>query len=151
LVMEPVPPYLKNARKRVLQTPRYYFFDLGVRNALARMPLSSELVNAQPGLLFEHAVMLEIIRRTRALRRDYRICFWRTSGGLEVDCVVDCGATVIPIEIKSARRVSRSDLSGLRSFLDDYAAVAPHGYVVTMGDAPERLDDTITAIPWHML
>jgi predicted AAA+ superfamily ATPase len=151
LVVETVAPYLKNARKRILQTPRYYFFDLGVRNALARVPMTPDLIQAQKGLLFEHAVMLEIIRRIRALRQDYRVCFWRTSGGYEVDCVIDCGTYVVPIEIKSARHVALADLHGLMTFLDDYAGVAKHGFVVFMGSAPEKLAPNITAIPWHML
>ncbi len=151
LVIERVEPYLKNARKRILQTPRYFFFDLGVRNALARLPLTADLVRAQKGILFEHAVVLELIRRCRALRKDYRVCFWRTSNGLEVDCVVDCGTTVLPIEIKSARRVALSELRGLRTFLEDYSDLAPHGYVVTMGDQPEALAENITALPWRMI
>ena len=151
LVIERVEPYLKKARKRILQTPRYFFFDLGVRNALARLPLTPDLVQAQKGILFEHAVVLELIRRCRALRKDYRVCFWRTSNGLEVDCVVDCGAMVIPIEIKSARRVALSELRGLRAFLEDYSDVAPHGYVVTMGDRPEALAENIMALPWRMI
>jgi predicted AAA+ superfamily ATPase len=91
-----------SARKRILQTPRYFFFDLGVRNALARLPLTPDLERAQKGILFEHAVVLELIRRCRALRKDY------------------------------------SD-------------VAPHGYVVTMGDQPEALAENVTALPWRMI
>lgn len=105
LVVERVDPYLKNARKRILSTPRCYFFDMGVRNALARLPLDSAGVLAQKGSLFEHAVVLEIIRRVRAKRADYKVCFWRTAGGAEVDCIVDMGNKVIPIEIKSSRSV----------------------------------------------
>jgi predicted AAA+ superfamily ATPase len=151
LIVERVEPFLKKARKRLFHGNRYFFFDLGVRNALARAPLSPELANVQKGRLFEHAVMLEIIRRIRALQRDFRVCYWRTATGLEVDCVIDCGETVIPIEIKSARQVGLSDVSGLSAFLKEYARIAPRGYVVTMGELPERLSDSVTAVPWHYL
>lgn len=151
LVVERVEPYLKNARKRLLATPRYYFFDLGVRNAVARLPLERGLITAQKGLLFEHAVVLEIIRRVRALRRNYRVHFWRTAGGAEVDCVIDAGTHVIPIEIKAARRVRLSDVTGLVRFLADYPSVARQGYVVTMGTHAERLADNILAVPWKDL
>ena len=151
LVVERVEPYLKNARKRLLATPRYYFFDLGVRNAVAGLPLERGLVTAQRGQLFEHAVVLEIIRRVRALRRNYRVHFWRTAAGAEVDCVIDTGTDVIPIEIKAARRVRLSDVSGLVRFLDDYRSIARQGYVVTMGSEAERLAKNILAIPWTEL
>ncbi len=149
LVMERVEPYLKNARKRILSSSRYYFFDIGVRNALAKMPLSSELFNTQKGVLFEHAVILELISRCRALDKDYKVCYWRTSAGAEVDCILDLGQKVIPIEIKAGKKVRLSDIRGLSIFLEEYAGVADSGYVVTMGERPERLSKNIVAVPWN--
>jgi predicted AAA+ superfamily ATPase len=151
LVIERVEPYLKNARKRIVSSNRYYFFDLGIRNILARFPVTADLVNVQKGVLFEHAVMLEIIRRIRALNKNYRICYWRTSAGAEVDCVIDMGSRVIPIEIKGSSVVAQSEIKGLRSFLSDYSRIAKHGYVITMGDRKAKIADNITAIPWSCL
>ncbi len=151
LVLERIDPYLKNSRKRILSMPRYYFFDIGVRNALARMPLESAAAQMLKGPLFEHAVMLEIIRRVRAMRKDWRVCFWRTAAGAEVDCIIDMGERVIPIEIKASRSVRKADVKGLSIFLADYPIVAKQGYVITMGDVPERLAENIVAIPWNFL
>ena len=151
LVIEKIEPFLKSARKRIFASPRYYFFDLGVRNALARLPFAKETINAQKGVLFEHAVMLEIIRRIRALNKNYKVNYWRTSAGAEVDCVIDLGQNVIPIEIKSSRNVSISDIKGLKIFLDDYKNIAKEGYVITMGERKERLAKNIIALPWFYL
>ena len=148
LVVEKIEPYLKNARKRILTSPRYYFFDIGVRNALARVPLTASLINIEKGKLFEHAVILEIIRRIRALNLDYKVCYWRTGGGAEVDCIIDTGAMVIPVEIKAGTRVSLSDVRGLLSFIDSYKKQVKHAYVITNGRLPEKLSDKITAVPW---
>lgn len=68
-----------------------------------------------------------------------------------MDCVIDCGDHVIPIEIKSAKRVALSDVKGLTTFLEDYKDLATHGYVVTMGDDAEKLTGNITAVPWFMM
>jgi len=151
LVMERIDPYLKNSRKRILSSPRYYFFDIGVRNSLARLPLDKNTVNAQKGILFEHAVVLEIIRRVRILNKNYKVCFWRTSGGAEVDCVIDLGNSVIPIEIKASKFIAMSELKGLKSFLADYNRVARRGYVITMAERKEKLAENITAVPWFEL
>jgi predicted AAA+ superfamily ATPase len=151
LVVERVEPYLKNGRKRILSSPRYYFFDIGVRNALARLPMDRKVISAQKGTLFEHAVMLEIIRRVKMLRKNYRVCFWRTAGGAEVDCVVDLGTRVIPIEIKSSKTVVASELKGLKNFLHDYKKQASVGYVITMGERKEKIADNIIALPWFDL
>lgn len=151
LVVEKIGPYLKNARKRILKSSRYYFFDIGVRNALARVPLTDDLVNAEKGKLFEHAVILELIRRIRSLNEDYKIYYWRTAGGAEVDCIIDTGASLIPIEIKASSRVLLSDVTGLLSFIKSYRGQIKHAYVVTNGRVPEKLSDMITVIPWRYL
>ncbi|MBM4145481.1 MAG: ATP-binding protein [Nitrospira sp.] len=151
LIVEKVEPYLKNARKRILTSPRYYFFDLGVRNALARIPLTESLINVDKGRLFEHAVILEIIRRIRAMNLDYKVNYWRTGAGAEVDCVIDTGSTVIPVEIKSGSKVTSSGLRGLSSFIDTYKERVKQAYVITDGRMPEKLTDKIMAIPWRFL
>jgi predicted AAA+ superfamily ATPase len=91
------------------------------------------------------------MRRIKALNRNYRVCYWRTSAGAEVDCVIDMGDRVVPIEIKSSSFVAPSEIKGLRSFLNDYGSIAGHGYVITMGGRKEALADNITAVPWFNL
>lgn len=151
LIVERVDPYVKNARKRVLSSSRYYFFDTGVRNALARLPLTPELLQAEKGKLFEHAVVLELLRRIRLLKSNHNLYYWRTSGGAEVDCVLERHDELIPIEVKSSAHISQRDLTGLRSFLADYGHKVKRAFVVTMGTRPEKIDDKIIAIPWQFL
>lgn len=149
LVVERIDPYLKNARKRILSSPRYYLFDLGVRNALARLPLEPGLLNAQKGVLFEHAVVLELARRIKTSNKTHRLYYWRTGAGAEVDLIVDTGKKLIPIEIKASNRVRLSELKGLRNFLEDYSEKATQGYVITMGGKKEKLSKNITSVPWN--
>jgi predicted AAA+ superfamily ATPase len=151
LIVERVDGFVKNARKRILSTSRYYFFDMGVRNALARLPLVPDILNVQKGVLFEHAVMLELIRRIRLLKTNHKVYYWRTSAGAEVDCVLESFDELIPIEIKSASNISASDLTGLRSFIADYGEKVKRAFVVTMGKRPEKVDDRITILPWQYL
>lgn len=58
-----VPAFSGSARKSVLSSPRFFFFDLGVRNAAAGLPLVEATVNAAPGLLFEHFVATQLWRK----------------------------------------------------------------------------------------
>lgn len=152
LIVEKVDPYLKNARKRILSSSRHFFFDLGVRNTLSRFPLVTGFVQTQKGILFEHAVILEIIRRIHVLNKNYTVHYWRTASGAEVDCVVDTGNKLIPIEIKSSDSVALSELKGLKIFLEDYRLSAEHGYVVSLSaKKKEMLAKNITLIPWNYL
>ncbi len=152
LIVEKVEPYLKSARKRILSSPRYYFFDIGVRNALSRLPLNQDLIHVQKGILFEHAVILEIIRRIKTLNKPYKVNYWRTAGGAEVDCIIDMGDKIIPIEIKTSANITGSDIRGLKIFLEDYKDRAPQGYIVSMeAKQKEKLTDNIILIPWDCL
>lgn len=151
MIVERVDPYVKNARKRILSTSRYYFFDTGVRNALARLPLIPELLKTQKGTLFEHAVILELIRRVRLQKTNHKLYYWRTSGGAEVDCILESPDELIPIEIKSASNVTSRDFTSLRSFIADYGDKVKQAYVVTMGTRPEKVDERITVLPWQYL
>ena len=151
LVIERVEPFLRNARKRILASPRYYFFDVGVRNTLARLPSGSGLAGAERGIAFEHLVVLEIRRRIRALGKQYHTYYWRTSGGAEVDCVIDMGDKVIPIEIKSGKSIGLLELKGLRNFLEEHRDIAPVGYVVMPDGNKEKLADNIFRIPFAEL
>ena len=148
LIVDRIDPYIINARKRIVSNPRYYFFDLGVRNILARLTLDNNLVNAQKGSLFEHAIIQEILRRVRILNKNYKVYYWRTYYGAEVDCIIDTGAKLIPIEIKAHGRIGKKDISGLVSFMAEYKDKAKEGYVITMGKYNEKITGGITAVPW---
>jgi len=151
LVVERLDPYTRDTRKRVLKTPRYYFYDTGVRNALARVPLTEDLLYVERGRLFEHAVILELIRRTRTLADDCRLYYWRTSGGAEVDCIIDTGRGLVPVEIKAGEHVSLSDVRGLLSFINAYPDRVKKAFVITGGRMPEMIHERIMAIPWQYM
>lgn len=148
LIIHQLPPFIKNTRKRIVKTPKYYFFDIGVKNAVADIPIEENLTNIDRGSLFEHFVILEMFRRQN-LKGDFKLYYWRTQSGLEVDLVIETNNKVIPIEIKSGKNIGLKDLSGLNTFLDDNKL--EKGYVVTMDQKPYKLSDRITIIPWNYL
>jgi predicted AAA+ superfamily ATPase len=147
-VVERIEPYLRNARKRLMATPRYYFFDPGVRNACAGLPLEPGLLATEGGRLFEHHIILETVRRIRLLDSTAKVHYWRTSHGAEVDMVVDLGDELVPIEIKYTANVRRGDLTGIKSFLEDYGRKVRMAWVVSLAPKPRKIDDKITVIPW---
>jgi predicted AAA+ superfamily ATPase len=142
-----VPAFSRSARKQVLSTPRVLFFDLGVRNAIARQPLTPDLERAVGGRLFEQWVGITLHRWLSYHAPAFRLTTWRTRHGAEVDYVIDAGRTVLPIEVKYGSKVGRSDLRGLRRFLDEHPRLAPRGLVVFTGAGPEEIDRDILAVP----
>ncbi len=146
-----IPAFGAAGRKRVLTTPKFLFCDNGLRNAAARYRFSSDLLKAQRGLLFENWVGQELMHRCLYAGRAYRISFWRTAHGAEVDYVLETPEETIPIEVKATTAPSRKDASHLELFLDTYPERARRGYVVCRCRAPRRLTPRIEAIPWSCL
>jgi uncharacterized protein len=144
-----VPAWSRSPRKNVLSTPRFYMFDLGVRNAAAG-PVSRAAVSANPGALFEQWVGIEIWKRLQ-YRGDGAMHFLRTKDGAEIDFIVEIGRNAIPIEVKWTDRPTLQDCRHLRTFLDEHSSIARRGYVVCRCPRPMQLDDRITALPWSHL
>lgn len=146
-----IPAFGAAGRKRVLTTPRFLFFDNGVRNAAAHLRLDSDLLKTQKGLLFENWVGQELIHRCLYAGRTYRLSFWRTAHGAEVDYVLETPDEVIPIEVKASESPSEADARHVKLFLTTYPDRARRGYVVCRCSAPRRLTESIEAIPWSYL
>jgi len=116
-------PYLKSERKRMSQQPKFYFFDNGVTRALLGT-LQDPPTPLEQGRLFEQWILQEIVRMNEYDQKDWKLFFWRTSHGAEVDIVISRGAKLLyAIECKYKPEPSSADLSGLRSFHDSHPDV----------------------------
>jgi predicted AAA+ superfamily ATPase len=137
-------------RKSLLSTERFFFFDLGVRNAAAELPIGAAAVRANPGPLFEQWVGIELWKRLR-YRGGGRLHYLRTKGGAEVDFIVARGGRLVPIEVKWSEHPTARDARHLRAFLDEHPGKAGRGYIVCRCAEPLAIDDRVTALPWSLL
>jgi predicted AAA+ superfamily ATPase len=137
-------------RKSLLSTERFFFFDVGVRNAAAELPLSTAAVRANPGPAFEQWVGIELWKRLQYLGGG-KLHYLRTKGGAEVDFIVARGGRLVPIEVKWTERPTVADARHLTAFLDEHPTRARKGYVVCRCHVPLALTDRVMAIPWACL
>ncbi len=128
-----VPAFSGSPHKSALTTPRFFFFDNGVRNAAADIPLVESSVNTDPGYFFEHWVAGQLWRELSYTRAG-TLLYYRTSDGAEVDFVVQTNRELIPIEVKWT----------------DHPCCA-RGYLVSRCPYMLDLGNHITAIPWWMI
>jgi predicted AAA+ superfamily ATPase len=138
-----VPAYTKRAKRRVIQAPRFYFFDLGLVNDLAKRgrltPGSTEYGHA-----FEHFLFTEL-RAHASYRGDgYPIAYWRTASGIEVDFVL--GEAEVAIEAKSTDRPTSDHLKGLRAWREEHPRC--RCLLVCRTPRPSRMEDGIEVLPW---
>ncbi len=109
-------PYLRSERKRMSRQPKFYFFDNGVTRALLGT-LKDPPTPVERGRLFEQWVVQEVFRFNEYHQKDWKLSFWRTSHGAEVDLLIGRGLKLLyAIECKFKPQISASDLSGLKSF-----------------------------------
>lgn len=146
-----LPAFGAHSRKRLLLSPKFLFFDTGVRNAAARLAFSKSLLQTQAGQLFENWVGLELMHRCFYAGRSYRLSFWRTVHHAEVDYILETPEEYIPIEVKWTESPREADARHLKLFLAEYPAKAHRGYIVCRCPEPRQLAQNITAIPWSTL
>ncbi len=116
-------PYIKSQRKRMSHQPKFYFFDNGVTRALLGT-LKDQPSRIEHGRLYEQWFIQEIFRQNEYYQKDWKLFFWRTSHGAEVDLLICRGTKILyAIECKMSPHPSPSDLSGLRSFHAVYPKV----------------------------
>ena len=102
-------PYHANIRKRMVKSPKLYFYDVGLVSYLLGIQ-SADQIATHPlrGQLFENAVVVEALKhRFNRGRRD-NLSFFRDSNQLECDLFYETGHGIGAIEIKSGATISSS-------------------------------------------
>lgn len=112
-----IPAYTKTQKRRLVQAPRFYFFDVGLAQHLLHHT-ALQRGTVEYGHAFEHFVIQELIAWLGYNHKREPLSYWRTHTGIEVDAVL--GDAEVAIEIKSVEEVLPKHLKGLRSFGEDY-------------------------------
>ena len=137
-------PFGKSPSRRLVQHPRFYFFDGGVLNGLlGNFAVSGDRM----GRLFEHLVINQIFHEASARDQDIRLTSYRTEHGAEVDLIFERGGETWAIEIKASQSVRTEELGGLRSFRD-YHGQKHRACVFYMGTVQKNLNG-VELWPWQ--
>lgn len=107
-----IPAYQDAEKRKTVQAPKFYYFDVGVTNYLLHR---KNLVRGtvEFGHAFEHLVMQELMAYIGYRRRESKLTYWHTYTGFEVDAIIDKS---LAIEIKSSENLQNRHLKGLRAF-----------------------------------
>ena len=112
-----IPAFTKKAKRKVVQSPRFYLFDVGVTNyLLGRTNLRRGTTDY--GHAFEHIVIQELVAYLNYTDNPNKLSYWRTYTQVEVDVIL--GDAKVAIEIKSVEEVLPKHLKGLKSFADEH-------------------------------
>ena len=144
-----LPPHHRNFNKRLVKTPKLYFYDTGLAAWLLGVQSADQIaIHSQRGALFETWVVGELLKGRYNRSLPSNLFFWRDNTGNEVDVIVDQGLTLMPIEIKSGQTISVDYFSGLRKWLTWAGVEAGNPYLIYGGDeGQERRDGEV--VPWR--
>jgi predicted AAA+ superfamily ATPase len=145
LVGRYLPAFRKRSKRRVIEAPKFYFFDLSPVIHLTRrgqVEPGSELF----GRAFEHFIWMELVAHADYSGVCYPMAYWRTASGFEVDFMLGDGE--VAVEVKSSALVDDSQLKGIRAVREDHAV--PRGIVVSLDPEVRRTADGIEILPWRI-
>lgn len=110
-------PYHKNFNKRVVKTPKLYFYDTGLACHLLNIKKGGDLMlNPYKGNLFENLIIAELQKQSDHNSLNKEFYFWRDSNGHEVDLVSMVGLQYDIYEIKSSKTILSDHFAGLKHF-----------------------------------
>jgi len=139
-----IPAFRKRPKRRVIQSPKFYLFDVGVANALLQR---GKIVKGSEtfGRAFEHFILQELLAHSHYSGQDYPVTHWRTASQIEVDFIL--GDHEIALEIKGVEQAASHHLKGLKAFRDEYTT--RHTILVSLDAKPRRAGD-ILILPWDV-
>ena len=110
-------PFHNSFNKRVLKTPKLYFYDTGVASFLLNIRNANDLKNHfSKGALYENFVINELMKNCYNKRVQPNFHFFRDSNGNEVDLIIEQAGFTYSVEIKSAKTINDSFFKGLNYY-----------------------------------
>jgi predicted AAA+ superfamily ATPase len=139
-----ITPWRKVRNRRLIETEKFYLFDVGVTNYLARR--APRIGTPEFGNSFEHYILMELKAYQAYRNPELDIRYWRTSTGFEVDFVLD--DMNVAIEVKASQRVHSTHTRGLRALLEEHTV--KRAVIVSLEKQQKKLDSSIEVMPWQV-
>ena len=112
-----LPPFFKNIGKRLIKSPKIYFYDPGLAAFLMDINNSGQIdTHPLKGNLYETMILSELVKNRFNQGMINNLLFYRDSNGNEVDVIIPSGNSYTAIEIKASKTITNSFFKGLKNF-----------------------------------
>ena len=144
-----VQPFYENFNKRIIKSPKYYFYDSGLLCYLLGISDVAQLdLHHYYSNIVENALMADLYKkRTNAGQRPV-FWFWQDQQGNEVDLLIEENGRLMAIEIKSSQTFNTRLLSGLKRWEQVKGAVGSENYLIYAG-IQEMALESCRLLPWE--
>ena len=142
-------PWFSNYNKRIIKTSKLYFYDTGLASNLLGIKSSDELdIHFMRGSLFENLIISELAKAFYNAGQRPSLYFWRDNSGNEIDCLIESGQKLIPVEIKSGTTISGDWLKGIRFFQKLTGNVNPENSFLIYGGLENQIQPDCNVVSW---
>jgi predicted AAA+ superfamily ATPase len=137
-------PWRKTPNRRMVESEKFYLFDVGLANYLSRQ--QPKVGSREFGKSFEHYILMELKAYQAYRNPELPLHYWRTSSGVEIDFIL--GDMECAIEIKTSTRIDHHAAKALKSLHDDHTV--KRSMIVSFESEPKKLSTNIECLPWKM-
>jgi uncharacterized protein len=140
-------PYYENYGKRVIKSPKIYFYDTGLVCYLLGIDSEKELsTHSAVGSIFENMIVVDVKKQIFNTRSSSHLYFWRDSDKNEIDLLIKNGDRLHPIEIKLGSSFNSDYLKGIKVW-NNLQKKQENSYVIFRGNSDKVLNTNM--IPWE--
>lgn len=144
-------PHYMNFNKRLVKMPKLYFYDTSVACSLLRLTSSDDVYNHYlRGGLFKSMILSDFLKKRYHHGLPPNVYFWRDKLGNEIDCLLEEGTRLVPIEIKSSATIQAEMFDSLAKWCN-WAGINPgSGTVIYAGEEKQKRKQG-DIFPWKIL
>lgn len=140
-------PYHNNLNKRIVKSPKLYFYDTGLLCYLLNIQSETALQkNKAYGAIFENWILTEIRKNRYNQGISGGMYYFRDSAGNEVDLILEKQGHVLAVEIKASKKYTSDMLSGIR-YWQKYNRDS-QGILIYGGHKDESLGSFVSVQGW---
>ncbi|MGL4575506.1 MAG: ATP-binding protein [Burkholderiaceae bacterium] len=137
-----MPPWFTNTGKRLIKSPKLYFYDVGLASWLLGLHAAQQVARDPLwGSLFENMVVMEALKDKWSRGDNTPMYFYRDSTGNEVDLLLPAGGKMRAVEIKAGATVNPDYFRGLAQFAKAHGEHLEGGCVIYGGTGGQQRSD----------
>jgi uncharacterized protein len=142
-------PFHENFSKRIVKTPKLYFYDSGLLCYLLKIKNEDQiLTHPFKGSLFENMMIAEYVKRMHHKNELQDLWFWRNAAGHEVDLVIQEGLSINLVEFKSSQTIMSDQFKGL-TYFENHIKVNSLTKTLVYAGSEHQSRTVADVVPWN--
>ncbi|MBS0656213.1 MAG: ATP-binding protein [Verrucomicrobia bacterium] len=150
-IIHKLPPFFQNYNKRIVKTPKLYFYDSSLVCRLIGLTSPTQLREREfAGPLFEGFIIAEYLKMYFALGISIPMYFWKQHQGLEIDLLIEIGGRLRALEMKSSATYDSKYLATLKKW-QEMTGSTPENCLLIYGGKEKFIQHGMQVCPWNDL